>query len=175
MVAVTVVEVAALSIRLKWSEKMTKLLVTCLVPLIICSCTDRMAGLPEYWEYSPGKWVSFKETIELKWSYDNSEDVSFQISRVNVKLTSSDIKEIKKLIIKTNIDGLLAKENSLRRKINFNELLENYKSVQGLNFKDRREPIPAFDEMIIYNVKAVKNNKISLPAVLSVLFIDKSG
>ena len=44
-----------------------------------------------------GKWICFKEVINLEWHYDNTEDVKFQISKVRIKVSEEDVKEIKKI------------------------------------------------------------------------------
>lgn len=153
---------------------MKKLSFVCLASLFIFFCSDQMAALPDYWEYAPGKWIAFKDNIELEWKYDESKIDTFKIDKSSVTLTDDDIKEIIRLIRKKDVDGLIAKEASLRTKLNFNEKIENYNSADEMNYKDKKEPIPAFGEICFYNVSAVKKYATSLPAGLSVILLDRS-
>jgi len=137
-------------------------------------CTDRIAKLPDYWEYSSGKWVAFKKNIELEWRYGEQKVDNFRIDRVKVKLTNDDIKEIIKLIRKNNIEGLIAKDGSLRKKINFQEKIEIHKPSEEMDYKDKEKPAPAFGEYYLYQVTAIKNRSISLPDRLSVILLDRS-
>lgn len=153
---------------------MKKLIAVCLASLFIFCCSDQMATLPDYWEYAPGKWIAFKDNIELEWKYDDSKIDKFKIDKSTVALTDNDIKAIIRLIRKKDMDGLIAKEASLRTKLNFNEKMENFNSAAEMNYKDKKEPIPAFGEVCFYNVSAIKKYATSLPAGLSVMLLDRS-
>ena len=73
---------------------MKKLTTICLIPLIISCVSTPKPVLPDYWEYSPGKYVAFKKTVELAWDYDESEIDKFEIDREKLKLKKK-IKQIK--------------------------------------------------------------------------------
>jgi len=142
--------------------------------LMLVGCTNQIKELPDCWEYFPGKWICFKEVINLEWHYDNAEDVKFQISKVKIQVSDEDIKEIKKLIKKNNVEGLISKERMLRKTANNNQEFKSVNTIGSLNFKDSSNPSPTFNELIIYNVNALKNTEMSNPATLSVFIIDRS-
>lgn len=153
---------------------MKKFFIGMICVLMLVGCTSRIKELPDCWEYFPGKWICFKEVINLEWHYDNAKDVKFQISKVKIQVSDEDIKEIKKLVNKNNVEGLISKERMLRKAANYNQEFKPVKTVGSLNVKDSRDPSPTFNELIIYNVKALKHTKMSNPAALSVFIIDRS-
>ena len=163
-----------LSVHIVRRPKLKKLIAVCLASLFIFCCSDQMAKLPDYWEYVPGKWVAFKENIELEWKYDESKVDKFKIDKSKVVLKDDDIREIIKLIRKKDVDGLVAKEISLRSKLKFDEKMENYNSAEEMNFMDKKEPIPTFGEIHYYSISAIKKYSTSVPAGLSVILLDRS-
>jgi hypothetical protein len=154
--------------------KLKKLIAVCFASLFIFCCSDQMAKLPNCWEYAPGKWIAFKKNIELEWKYGESEIDKFKVDRVKVKLKSIEIKKIMRLVKKNKIDELLAKENALVTKIRWYEKKGNYTVAAEMNYKDKIEPRPAYGEMYFYQVSAIKDHSTSLPAQISVIFLDRS-
>jgi hypothetical protein len=151
-----------------------KLIAVCLASLFIFCCSGQMEKLPDYWEYAPGKWVAFKKNIELEWKYGESAIDKFKIDRVKVKLKSIEIKKIMRLVKKNKIEELLAKENALGTKIRWNEIISNYKSAAEMNYIDKIEPKPTYGEICFYQISTIKDHSTSLPAEISVIFLDRS-
>ncbi len=155
---------------------MLRLLTICLASLVIYNCTDRMANLPEYWEYSPDQWIVFNKNFKLKWRNNETKVDKFRIGRVKVELDNKDIKELIALIRKKNIKDLIKKENALRKKIRFENEIVTYKLAEDMDYtyKDKKEPIPNFGEMYIYSIRTVKNQATSIPTGWSVILLDRS-
>lgn len=140
---------------------------------ILC-CSNPINDLSDYWEYSPGKWLSFKTDIEIKWDYDGNKIDKFRIDRRKAKLSIKDELAITSLIHRKNVEGLIEKEISLRKRINFNRKKESYQSSSDMNYKDIEGDEPAFGEVRFYQITAMKNFASSLPIDISVIFIDRS-
>ncbi len=153
---------------------MKKLIAVCLASFFIFCCSDQMAKLPDYWEYAPGRWIAFNNSIELEWRYTKPPIDKFKVDRVKMKLERIEIKEIIRLIKKNKIDELLAKENALGTKIRWNEIKSDYTSKAEMNYLDKIEPKPTFGEICFYQISAIKGHSTSLPAELSVIFLDRS-
>jgi hypothetical protein len=90
-----------------------------------------------------------------------------------VELKDDDIKELMKLIKKKNVDGLVAKEISLRSKMTFDNKITTYITSEKMNYIDKNEP-PTFGIICLYQISAVKGNSTSFPAGLSVILLDRS-
>ncbi len=153
---------------------MKEFILGCLASLFIIGCSDQMAKLPDYWEYAPGKWIAFKEYIEIEWKYGKLDIDKFKIDKSRVALKDDDIKEIKKLIRKKNVDGLVAKENSLRSQITFDNRITTYKSSEKMNYIDKNDQTPTFGGICLYQISAVKGYSTSIPKGLSVILLDRS-
>jgi len=145
-----------------------------LAVIFFWGCTDHVAKLPDYWQYSPGKWIAFKKKIELEWTNKEPMADKFKISRERVKLNSDDITKLFKLVRKKNIKGLIATENALRNKIDFKERIEHISQPTELSFIDNEKPIPNYGEICFYRINTIKNHARSLPAELSVILLDRS-
>ena len=144
------------------------------IALFIFGCnSDPTTTLPVYWEYSPGKWISSNEDFELEWDHNKKNIEQFEITRMRLKLEETDIREIKKLIKKQNIDGLIRIENQFRKRISFNQKAVVLKPSKEMSFKDTKKPTPTFDEFCFYQVRALKGNDSSNPAELSVILLSK--
>jgi len=163
-----------LSVHIVRIPILKKIIAVCLASLFIFCCSDQIKKLPDYWEYSPGKWVAFKDNIEIGWDYDDPKIDKFKIEKFIMKLNNDDMKEIKKLIRKKNIDGLVAMENSLLRRLKFEDKTKYYQTANIKNYKDIEKPIPTFGEMCFYQVSAVKDYSTSPSESISVIFIDRS-
>ena len=153
---------------------MIKLVHICLALLIIVCCADPIKQLPDYWEYSPGKWVAFKTGFEIEWGYDDTDIDRFRIEIRKNKLNIKDVLTIKSLIHRKNVNGLVEKENSLRNRINYNEKVESFQPSTDMNYIDLEGHKPVFGEIRFYQVMAMKNFATSLPADLSVILLDRS-
>jgi len=134
--------------------------------------------LPDYWEYSPGKYVAFKETVELAWDYDESEIDKFEINREKLYLKDKDkfkdeFKKIKKLIKKKKINELVEKEKVLREKIDWDNIINDFRPSEARSYKDKEEPLPTFGDICFYQVRAWKNDLHSPYAELSIILVPK--
>jgi hypothetical protein len=159
--------------EIKWSSKMKNLITICLIPLIISCVSKPTPDLPDHWEYSPGKYVGFKETVELAWDYDESEIDKFEIDREKLKLKDDDFKEIIKLIKEKKNDGLVEKEKILRENIKYDQKVTIYRPSDQRSYKDKEEPLPTFGDICFYQVRAWKNGIPSPYAELSIILVHK--
>ena len=91
-----------------------------------------------------------------------------------MKLKDIEIKEIMRLIKKNKIKKLIAKEYELGTKIRWQEIKSDHKSAAKMNYIDKIEPKPTFGELCYYQIRAIKDHSTSLPAELSVIFLDRS-
>jgi len=154
---------------------MKKIIVICLILLINSCASVRATDLPEYWEYSPGKWVGFKEKVELAWDYDESKIDEFEIDREKLEIADYfDIKEIKKLIKERKSDELIEKEKILREKINWDDRVTKYRPSEERSFKDEEYPPPKFGQICFYQVSALKKGSPPSPhAEISIILVEK--
>jgi len=152
-----------------------KLIAICLILLINSCASERTQDLPDYWEYSPGKWVGFKEKVELAWDYDESKIDNFEIDREKLKIADYfDIKEIKKLIKEKKSDELIEKEKILREKIKWDDMVTKLRPSEERRFKDKEKPLPTFGEICFYRVTALKKDSPPSPHTeLSIILVDK--
>ena len=153
---------------------MKKVVAIFLALLFIFCCTDRLVQLPYYWEYSPGKWILFKETFKIDWKNTESKIDNFRIYRDKIKLKDVEIKKIIKLIRKNKIEDLVALETSFREKIKISDRVEYVNSSEKFNFTDNKDSAPTYGEIFFYQISTIKDGYSSLPAGISVILLDRS-
>ena len=153
---------------------------------ISCS-SNQTAEIPDYWEYSPEKWIAFKESIELEWIHDKVDVDRFEIERATVKLEDSEVQEIFKYVKDKNVEMLIKKEGLLKNRENKDVkegLLKNrenkdvmvvsFNAIEDLSYKDTKKPMPTFGEACFYQVRAMKDSDASEPAEISVILLSKA-
>ena len=140
--------------------------------MISCTANDT-SDLPEFWEYAPGRWISFNENFELEWMNDQFDIDNFSVHRISTKLKEIEIKEINLLIQKKHRKWLIKKEMKLKKRLNFKDKISNIKPIEQTNHRDTLELKPVFGEYYLYQVRALKDIYSSSPAELSVILIKK--
>ena len=149
--------------------------------LTVVSCASApLATGPDIWQYDDDKFISFKESVELSWEYDDASIDYFEIDREKVEIEDDDLLVIKKLVEDADAKKLAEIERKYREKINYDNIVTRYPLKDERSFADKEEPLPAFGEICFYRLYAVdqpgsdKSGAIkSDPAELSVIILSK--
>lgn len=151
-----------------------KTLFTFILALFFIACSSGPpATLPEVWEYYPGKWISFKNDFELEWDYHNTDIEKFEVDRIKISLQDTDIQKIEKLLKKQDIDGLVAIETQLKKRLHVRQKTVAFKPVEETIFKDTKKPTPVYGDFCFYQVRALRGSDSSDPVQLSVILLSK--
>jgi hypothetical protein len=159
---------------LVWKFLIKTILYISIFAFTISCSPNQTVELPDYWEYSPGKWIAFKETIELEWIHDKVDVDRFEIERATVKLEDSEVQEIFKYVKDKNVEMLIKKEGLIKNRENKDVMVVSFNAIEDLSYEDTKKPMPIFGEACFYQVRAMKDSDASEPAEISVILLSKA-